>query len=573
PDATAARTIQVGAAPSALAIAGDEVWVATVAISTGAHRGGTLQVNPGGGPLGGRPGSIDPAFAYDPVGWAILTMTNDGLLGYRKTGGVAGTTVVPGLATAIPVPTDGGRTYTFQLRPNIVYADGTPVRPEDFRTAIERALTLGTPRPDYYAGTLGAGACIARSGACDLSRGIQVDDATGTISFHLAAPDPDFLHKLALPFAFAVPPTTPDRTATQAHRLRTPLPATGPYMITAYEGNTLTLERNPNFRQWSSAAQPDGFPDRIEWTFGVDRHEGVTQVEDGMRDVLFESVPSDRLQEVTTKFAAQTHVSPLLQTTFFGLNTRIPPFEDVRARRAVNYALDREAVLGMMGGSTLAKLSCQVLPPNMPGYRPYCPYTVGPSPAGDWTAPDLARARHLVSATGSSGTPIEVATFNGIDPGASVGRSIVDLLNGLGYRATLLDFGDDGERYFSTIADSSQGIEVANYGWVTDYPAPSSFITDLLTCDAFVPNSSRNLNIAEFCEPSIDAAIQRALDLQTHDPAAAGAAWAEIDRRITDAAPLLPFVVQQQVDLVSERVGNFQRNPQWGVLLDQLWVV
>jgi peptide/nickel transport system substrate-binding protein len=96
---------------------------------------------------------------------------------------------------------------------------------------------------------------------------------------------------------------------------------------------------------------------------------------------------------------------------------------------------------------------------------------------------------------------------------------------------------------------------------------------DLLTCDAFVPNSTHNTNLAGFCDRRVDAEVGRALKLQTRDPAGADDQWAKVDRMITDRAPLLPLALPQAIDLVSPRVGNFQRHPQWGVLFDQLWVV
>jgi ABC-type transport system substrate-binding protein len=153
-----------GSAPTEIALTGDDLWVTTVARTDGAHRGGTLRVT-----ADRRPDSIDPAFGYASTAWSILSVTNDGLVGYRRADGVSGTTLVPDLATALPEPTDAGRRYTFQLRPNISFSDGEPVTPDAFRTAIERSLRLGTPRPDYYASIVGAPACIAAPDRCDLS--------------------------------------------------------------------------------------------------------------------------------------------------------------------------------------------------------------------------------------------------------------------------------------------------------------------------------------------------------------------------------------------------------------------
>jgi peptide/nickel transport system substrate-binding protein len=103
-------------------------------------------------------------------------------------------------------------------------------------------------------------------------------------------------------------------------------------------------------------------------------------------------------------------------------------------------------------------------------------------------------------------------------------------------------------------------------GWAADYPAASNFIVPFHSCDAsFYPPSG-------FCDPDIDALIDRASRLQLEDPAAAGALWAEIDRAIVNQAPHVWLFNDVGVQFVSERVGNYQWSLQWGVLLDQLWV-
>ena len=197
--------------PTDLAAAGNQVW-ATVLPSLASHHGGTLTVIaqlPAGHPA--LP--TDPAVAYYTQTWQMLAMTNDGLVGYRRAGGPAGDQLVPDLATALPGPADGGRTYTFHLRAGIRYSTGALVRPEDFRRAIERVFMIDKRQdpsvPAFYAGIAGAARCEHRPGPCNLAGGIVTDDATDTVTFHLTAPDPEFLYKLAFSWAYAVPSGTP----------------------------------------------------------------------------------------------------------------------------------------------------------------------------------------------------------------------------------------------------------------------------------------------------------------------------------------------------------------------------
>jgi YVTN family beta-propeller protein len=254
PQTGSARPIHIGNEPAILAPAGRGVLV-TVLPSLASHRGGTLTLI--AQPLPGLQ-ATDPAAAWMPAIWQMLSVTNDGLVGYRRVGGPAGNTLVPDLATALPVPVDGGRTYTFHLRPGIRYSSGTPVRPGDFRHAIERVFAIGAAA-FQYAGIAGAAQCQRAPGRCDLARGIVADDKANTVTFHLTAPDPEFLYKLAFPFADAVPPATPDHRVGPAQ-----LPATGPYMTRSFVPlHRWVLVRNPGFHQWSSQAQPGGYPSRI----------------------------------------------------------------------------------------------------------------------------------------------------------------------------------------------------------------------------------------------------------------------------------------------------------------------
>ena len=119
-----AQVVRTGNEPQGVALAGTALYVA-VRASGLTHRGGTLTVFPSQFGFD----SIDPAVSYSTDAWSALIMTNDGLVTFQRVGGSNGARLVPDLATAIPVPGDGGRTYTFQVRTGIRYSTGAPVRP------------------------------------------------------------------------------------------------------------------------------------------------------------------------------------------------------------------------------------------------------------------------------------------------------------------------------------------------------------------------------------------------------------------------------------------------------------
>lgn len=545
------RRIAIGSRPQSLASVGGRVWLSTRA-TAGAHRGGTLRVYD----------FIPSAPPFDAALGYANAAVGDGLVGFKRVGGLEGGALVPDLATSLPPPTNGGRTYTFQLRRGIRYSNGDPLRASDLRRALERDFRLGSPGVSYYGGITGADACSKLH--CDLSHGVVTDDLAGTVILHLRQPDPELFYKLAQPYAEPVPPRV---SITKPARLG--IPGTGPYMIRSYEHSQLVLVRNPHFRQWSAAAQPDGYPDKIVSTYNGARDQQLTAVEHGKAD-LMRSPPTPRLDEVTTRYAAQVHIFPTARTYALFLNTRVPPFNNLAARRALNYAIDRSKAIAGFGGVDAASVTCQILPAGTPAYRPYCPYTLNPASHGVWTGPDLARALRLVAASGTRGQ--KVIFWTGPHPfELAVGRLAVATLNRLGYRASRKVVG--GDNYFDAIYDSRTRAQAGFMAWQADYPAASNFFAPLFTCRSFQPASVNNPNAPEICNRHLDQAIDRALTRQTTDtPAASNATWSAVDRLVTDLAPWVPIVNTRDVTVVSRRVGNVQSNTQWGVLEDQIWV-
>lgn len=350
------------------------------------------------------------------------------------------------------------------------------------------------------------------------------------------------------------------------------LPATGPYMTRSLApGHTWVLVRNPQFRQWSPQAQPGGYPDRIILRLDVPPGQAVADVEHRQADVLL-SPPPASVAQLATHYTSQLHSGPMGPTIALALNTRVAPFNSLAARLAVNYAINRATVVGLNGGQLAMQPTCQVLPPTMPGYRPYCPYTILPGPTGVWLAPDLALARRLVLESTTQGDRVRVLYGNehGSFPSPATARYLVSALDQLGYRASLQNTSAGG--YWGLLGDSRKRVQAGFFSWDQDYPAPSDFIDPLFTCGSFLPRNQNNLNEAEFCNPRIDAQAQRALTAQPGDLTAATIRWAAIDRELTDQAPWVPLYNPRDLTVLSPRVGNYQFHPYWNVLIDQLWV-
>jgi peptide/nickel transport system substrate-binding protein len=534
------RSIRTSAPAVALAAARDQVWVTTGPV---ARHGGTLRV---AGALEAD-ASLDPASAYDLGKWGLLANVYDGLVGYRRTGGTAGNTIVPDLARSLPSITDGGRTYRFELRDGLRYSDGRRVSASDVKHTFARLARLLSPGTSYYFGI----------------RSIVADDARGIVVLNLRRPDPELLNKLALPFGWVVPSSTPMREMRVS-----PPPATGPYRIASVvPGREVVLVRNPRFHTWSAAAQPPGNPDRIVVNISDEIAAISPQSIDRVDLAIGQPGSANTAQGLLARYAARMHTVPLAANVFGFLNTRVRPFDDVRVRRAVNYAVDRQAIARTTGAPLLAQLTCQTLPAGLLGYRPYCPYTRGRADAGVWTGPDLTKARRLITAAGRRGERVTVWAFPDFAAGA---RELARSMRRVGLRARVKVL--PAEKFFRMAADTRSGVQASLIIWLADSQTPYGFLSGPFDCEALQPANPANTNYSQFCDARSQRAMDRALAAQATDLGYAGRLWALADRAITDAAPVVPLATLRMLTVVSKRVSGYQYHPVLGPLIDQLSV-
>ena len=485
-------------------------------------------------------------------------VAHDTLVTFQAASGPAGLRLLPDLAVALPRSTNGGTSYRFRLRPGIRYSDGRPLRARDVRRAIERLFRARSPGPSYFTGLIGAPECERRPRRCDLAQGIETDDAAQTVVFRLRAPDPDFLYKLTvLAYSAPVPPGTPDWDVGAKA-----IPCTGPYRLGTVSARELRFERNPFFHEWSAAAQPTGNPDTIVWRYAPSQRAAVADVEQGRADWLLALIPPAQLRSLQLRHPSQVHVNPFPLVDFIPLNTRRRPFDDVRVRRALNYAVDRAKIVRWYGGSLVATPLCQPLAPGLPGYRRYCPYTRDPRSDRRWRGPDLARARQLIAASGTLGQRIVVwGASDSIGVPREVPRYIAKVLRSLGYRVKLhlVPFAT------ITLAKRRELQLSVDGDWFPDYPAPSAYLPQFFGCRGGNSNGY-------FCDPALDRRMRRAAALQLTDRVRAASLWAAIDRQLTDEAAWVPTVNVRALEFVSSRVRNYQFSPVGGFLAHQVWL-
>jgi peptide/nickel transport system substrate-binding protein len=524
------------------------------------HAGGTLHLL-----ASTAGGTLDPQINYTLQYWQLYQATYDGLVAFEKVSGPASFDVVPDLATAMPKVTNAGKTYTFTLRKGIKFSNGKTVTVKDVQASFIRLFKVSNPNAGaWYNDIVGGPACVTTPASCTLAGGVVVNAATNTVTFNLITSDSEFLDQLAVPFGSILPASTPGKDQGD-----TPIPGTGAYYFVSYNPNSgLIMKRNPYFKVWSAAAEPQGYPNEIEETFGETVESEVTSVENNQADWIFDSLPTDRLQQISTQYPKQLFVNTLTADWYAPMNVNIAPFNNLKARQAVNYAINKNDVVNLYGGTKLGAATCTILPPGFPGYKPYCAYNSTSS--STYAGPDLAKAKALVKASGTLGDKVGIVVQN--DPvNLSVGEYIQSVLNSIGYKATVKPLSANIQ--FTYIQNTKNKVQISVSQWYQDYPAASDFLNVLLGCDNFHPGSDNSINISGYCDKAIQAKMTAAEALELTNPTKANQEWGAVDQAImTTGAPWIPLFNPKLTNFISKGVGNFQFSDQFYMYVDQLWL-
>jgi peptide/nickel transport system substrate-binding protein len=479
------------------------------------------------------PGYLDPALAYDTESYTAMYNTYIPLLTYAHANGEAGSRVIPGLAKALPKISNGGRTYTLFLRQGLKYSDGTPVRASDFASSVERMLTLNSGGSSFYTDIVGAERFLeTRRGGIG---GIETDDKSGRIVIHLVAPRGSFSNELGLMFVAPLPPQTPARNMTVD-----PPPATGPYVIVKSQpGEGWEYERNPQWLRNNARLMPElpsGHVDKIDVTVIRNPSTQVNDVEQGRFDWMENPPPADRYAEVKSRYeGSQFRVEPQINTYYFWMNTKKAPFDDLRVRQAVNYAVDPAALERIYAGSLTA--TQQILPPGMPGHEEFELYPH-----------DMAKAKRMIAAADPTDREITVWT-DSESPNDEAGTYYQDVLEKLGFDAQLKVLSPDN--YFTVMGNTSTpDLDTGWTNWFEDYPHPNDFFQPLLSAESVQPTN--NTNWSRIDDPALTAKTNQLGSEPLGPEQEAG--YAELDRQYMEQAPWAPYGTLTVATFVSDAI-------------------
>jgi len=513
----------------------------------GGDAGTTAQEGGGGGGKEGgeitisqtsQPDYLDPALSYTVNGWEPMWNVYLSLLTYRHEEGEAGAELVPGVAAEMPEVTNGGKTYKFTLRKGVKYSDGTAVKASDVEHGIKRMLNLESGGSSFFFGIEGAEDYVeAKKAEADIP-GIETDDAAGTVTFNLSAPDGSFNNVLAMMFAAPVPQDTPFKNMT-----KDPPPGTGPYMITSSVPNReFVMEKNPEFTAIEGV--PEAKIDKITTKIIKSAQRQAQQVDSGELDYMQDPPPADLKPEIKKKYEGKRYKEFTTGSTYyFFMNQKTPPFDDPKVREAVHKGLDKPAIARIFAGEL--QVGCSFLPPGMPGYDKDLD-TTG-CPAGDPTeGGNLEEAQALLEEAGVAGEEVTVYGNND-DPTPKVTQAYADQLEKMGFKTQVKIL--DGGVYFQTIGNEKTKAQTGFLNWFQDFPHPYNFMF-LVDPASIQPTNNQNIN--NVADKDVADTINK-LKQETDTSKVAGQ-WGALDRRLVEQWDVMPYGHRKLATFFSERM-------------------
>jgi peptide/nickel transport system substrate-binding protein len=472
---------------------------------------------------------LDPGLSYTVQGWETMWNVYLSLLGYKHVAGPDGATLIPALAQDMPDISADGKTYKLKLRSGLKYSDGKPVKASDFKYAIKRLFQIDSPGVGFFTNIVGADQ-FSKTQKGDIS-GIVTNDQTGDVTIKLVKPQGDFSNILATIFAAPVPSGTPAKDQST-----TPIPSTGPYMIQSYKPNRqFVLVRNPNFKP--TANVPATNADKMTVKIVEDDSAALQQVINGQADYDFHPIPVDRLADVQQKYGDQLKIYTPANTYYFFMNNRLAPFDNLKVRQAVNYAIDRNALVRLYGG--LATPTENVLPPTYPQYKKHNLYPH-----------DLAKAKQLIQQAGAKGAAVTVWTSNR-DTAKKPAAYLQDVLNQIGLKAKLKVI--DASIYWTTVGNQATKAQIGFADWFQDYPHPLDWFDVLLNGQRIT--QTHNNNYSNFNNSGVNSTIDK-LKTEPTLSDSVNQQWATLDDTIMKQAAWAPYVNRQFTDFFSSNVDT-----------------
>ncbi|WP_022893939.1 ABC transporter substrate-binding protein [Agromyces subbeticus] len=458
--------------------------------------------------------------------------------------GAEGTEIVPDLATDLGTHNDDATEWTFTLKDDIFFEDGTPITSADVKFGVERALdpsiSIGSPYakivldiPEGYEG-------FYSSGPLD---SIETPDEK-TIVFHLNQPYADFAAVVAqAPFT----PFPADAGVTTTSVDQQPI-ASGPYRVTEYQrGSTLVLERNEHWSKESDDVR-GAYPDSYEWSFGLDGatiDERMIAGQGDDRNAIAGSVQAASIARIQTPEIQERTIQGLQGcTTYMPMNTTKPGMDNPLVRQAINLAVDKQAVKDGTGGSQLADIATTMMPPTVAGFTEFDLY-----PSDDF-AGDPEAAKDLLT---EAGYPDGFSFVLDIRNNPKMQAQAEAIQQSLAKAGITVEFNlIDSSTFYEVIGTTSQQHDAAITGWCPDWASGATFLPPIFEGTQIYEKG--NSNVAQLNDPAVNARIAEIRAMTDVDEA--NAAWGELDEQIMELAPAVPLLFEKAVMVVGSNIAG-----------------
>jgi peptide/nickel transport system substrate-binding protein len=490
--------------------------------------------------MGTPPESLDPGMDYTTQGAEPNWLTYTGLTTYAHANGAAGTQLIPGLATALPVISDGGKTYTATLRKGLVFSNGKPVQASDFAYTVERAIKIPWGGSGEFITPVIVGGTAFSTGKAKTISGITTNNATGKIVIHLTAPYGPFDNVLAFPVMGIIPTGTPFK-----NEANSPPPGVGPYMTTNIVPNaSFSSVRNPHWAAMNIPGIPAGHVN-VNVKISADVSSNALAVLNNTADFFdwADTIPGSLLPQIHSQAASRFKQVNLGGSTYYVfLNSQTKPFSSQLAREAVVTGLNQDA-MNRLGAGTLAP-ACFFLPPAIPGHP------TGACPYGAPGTGDLAKAKALVKQSGMEGAPVTVWSETRA-PREQWMTYYTSFLNSIGFKATQKVLAD--ATYFPTIGQLKLHPQTGFADWNQDFPNPVDFYGVLLDGHAILPTD--NENFGETNDPYVNAQVTKLGATPTTQLSSVASKWQALDAYVAKKAYVAVFGYQTFPEFASTRIN------------------
>jgi peptide/nickel transport system substrate-binding protein len=426
-----------------------------------------------------EPLMLDPAFLIDIYPTYVALQIFDGLVQFD-----ANLNVVPRIAKSWEASRDG-LVWTFHLRQGVKFHHGREVHADDFVYTFTRILDPRTASPRAWLFERVQGAAQFRAGAAERVEGLQALDVY-TLQITLSQPYASLISLLGIAQARVVPREEVQRLGAEFGRR--PVGA-GPFRFVNWvAGEDITLEANEAYYE----GRP--FLDRLHYRIITNYQSILAEFEKGALEDVDLTLTSQAGTPLSSDPRFRFVRKPLLTTTFLWLNTSHGPLSKREVRQAINYAINREAMISTIREDRHVQAR-GILPLGMPGYNP---------DLGDY-AYNLSRARQLLAEAGypegKNLPPIELWTGSKHTAVLQEQEAIKRDLEHLGISVEL--FTAENWKQFATEVLGKRPGAMSRYSWFADFPDPDNFLFSLF-------HSQSPDNYANYSNPAVDHLLEQA---------------------------------------------------------------